>query len=600
MGNCLASYRVAIGLFNNIKSKSQGAIDFRADTYQDIIMINLRCSALFASLLVFQSLTPKVNIIFLLFVLHFILLIGNVESNPGPETYSTGSQSSQNLSDKSVSICNINIRSIRNKIDFLEHFAEDVDILVVTETHLDNVIQNSEIYLDTFSENVQRKDRNNSGGGLLIYAKENIKIDRKSELENDVDETIWVEVHAKGHSFLLCSTYRPEWSGAEYWIRLNHAIGLAYQISDKIVLVGDLNSNLLASQNNKLKEIINLFNLINVIDKPTRTTDFSRTLLDPIILSDNINYLYSDVLDIPRSVSDHDAAFCIIECPKSLCSVFKREIWQYDKTDLDKFRQKMDQTDWEGKLGSLNDVDDMCQEFTKLFLEIARDCIPTKTVIVRNNDKPWFSHELRKEIRIRDRLRKKVLKFNRATDIGKYKKQRNKVNNMKKIAKEKFENNLDNVLLENAGSSKSYWKIMKLLIKSNKGSNSLPPLLNILDEDTRDEFIYEDNEKCELLNKYFCTITKLQEENVPLPNLEDRTDNVINHIDITNQEIIDIINSLNPKKASGPDKISHQMLKICPEKTSIPLKIIFNKSLIQRKYPSNWKIANVIAIFKKK
>jgi hypothetical protein len=52
-----------------------------------------------------------------------------------------------------------------------------------------------------------------SGGGLLIYSKEDIGICRKHELENDIDETIWVEVHAKGHSFLLCNTYRPEWTG---------------------------------------------------------------------------------------------------------------------------------------------------------------------------------------------------------------------------------------------------------------------------------------------------------------------------------------------------------------------------------------------------
>jgi hypothetical protein len=41
------------------------------------------------------------------------------------------------------------------------------------------------------------------------------------------------------------------------------------------------------------------------------------------------------------------------------------------------------------------------------------------------------------------------------------------------------------------------------------------------------------------------------------------------------------------------------MLKISPEKIAKPLLIIFNKSLQQGKYPSNWKSARVIAIFKK-
>jgi predicted anti-sigma-YlaC factor YlaD len=54
------------------------------------------------------------------------------------------------------------------------------------------------------------------------------------------------------------------------------------------------------------------------------------------------------------------------------------------------------------------------------------------------------------------------------------------------------------------------------------------------------------------------------------------------------------------KKASGFDKISHKMLKIAPEKIAEPLQIIFNKSLRRGKYPSSWKIAHVIAIFKKR
>jgi hypothetical protein len=67
---------------------------------------------------------------------------------------------------------------------------------------------------------------------------------------------------------------------------------------------------------------------------------------------------------------------------------------------------------------------------------IARQSIPTKTITVRNYDKPWFNSEIRKEIRLRDRLRKNVFKFGRESDTLKYKKQRNKVNNMKKKAKE--------------------------------------------------------------------------------------------------------------------------------------------------------------------
>jgi hypothetical protein len=46
-----------------------------------------------------------------------------------------------------------------------------------------------------------------------------------------------------------------------------------------------------------------------------------------------------------------------------------------------------------------------------------------------------------------------MLKYHRNSDICKYKKQRNRVNNLKKIAKENFEINLDNIILENASNN---------------------------------------------------------------------------------------------------------------------------------------------------
>ena len=124
------------------------------------------------------------------------------------------------------------------------------------------------------------------------------------------------------------------------------------------------------------------------------------------------------------------------------------------------------------------------------FLKIAQECIPTKIITIRNNDRPWFNNEIRKEIRIRDRFRKTVLKFHMEKDIKLYKKQRNKVNNMKKIAKENFENNLDHILLENSSNPKTYWKIMKMLIKSNKGNNCIPPLRNSINDENFDDIVY--------------------------------------------------------------------------------------------------------------
>ena len=114
-----------------------------------------------------------------------------------------------------------------------------------------------------------------------------------------------------------------------------------------------------------------------------------------------------------------------------------------------------------------------------------------------------------------------------------------------------------------------------------------------------EEFAYDDEEKCDLLNKYFSFISKLDEANAPLPDIELKTYNNITDLNVSVEEISDIIQILHPNKASGPDVISHKMLKLCPNKIAFPLQIIFNKFLQQSKYPTNWKLAHVIAVFKK-
>ena len=108
---------------------------------------------------------------------------------------------------------------------------------------------------------------------------------------------------------------------------------MQYGWYDNIVILGDFNSNLSIANNNTLVETMMMFNLVNIISKTTRITDHSNTLLDPIIISDTINYIYSDVLKEPSEISDHDASVAFLQCSKSAAGSFKREIWLYDNVD---------------------------------------------------------------------------------------------------------------------------------------------------------------------------------------------------------------------------------------------------------------------------
>ena len=68
----------------------------------------------------------------------------------------------------------INSNSISNKLDDIRiTIADFVDILVITESKLDQSFPDSQFFINRFSK-LFRKDRNRHGGRLLMYIKEDI------------------------------------------------------------------------------------------------------------------------------------------------------------------------------------------------------------------------------------------------------------------------------------------------------------------------------------------------------------------------------------------------------------------------------------------
>ena len=182
----------------------------------EILLTNFRCTLLVASLTVLQSVNPNIDIVFLLFVLHFTLIIGNVEVNPSPLTNDISNTSLVNTV-KSLAICSINIRSIGNKLEFFQNFIDEFDIITVTETHLNSNVSDDDIMFESFSHNIMRRDRGGTaGGGLLIYVRDGICISRIRNLETPLDAIIWVLIQGNGQSFLLCNTYRSHYSDNQY------------------------------------------------------------------------------------------------------------------------------------------------------------------------------------------------------------------------------------------------------------------------------------------------------------------------------------------------------------------------------------------------
>ena len=92
-----------------------------------------------------------------------------------------------------------------------------IDILVVTETKLDETFLESLFLMDGFSK-PYRLDRNKNGGGIMIFIRDTIssKTLEKHIFPNNV-ESIFVELDFRKCKWLLCETYHPPSQSDEFF-----------------------------------------------------------------------------------------------------------------------------------------------------------------------------------------------------------------------------------------------------------------------------------------------------------------------------------------------------------------------------------------------
>ena len=109
-----------------------------------------------------------------------------------------------------VVIGNLNINSLPNKFNQLKELVlKHVDILVLTETKLDDSFPNSQFSVDRFSVPF-RIDRNSSGDQVMFCVRDNIpsKLQTKHFFPNDI-EGLFVELNFRKCKGLLLGTYHP-------------------------------------------------------------------------------------------------------------------------------------------------------------------------------------------------------------------------------------------------------------------------------------------------------------------------------------------------------------------------------------------------------
>ena len=120
-------------------------------------------------------------------------------------------------------------------------------------------------------------------------------------------------------------------SPVSFWDDLDISIDRALDVNKNIVLLGDLNENLFNDSLMNLRNVIVINNLENGITEPTRVTQHSSTLIDPILVSKDLHTYNAGCIHVDSNISDHRATFTYIKFEFFCQPRTTNKIWLYNK-----------------------------------------------------------------------------------------------------------------------------------------------------------------------------------------------------------------------------------------------------------------------------
>ena len=215
-----------------------------------------------------------------------------------------------NFRSKGLHLCNLNVQHILPKLDefrILLANRNGPDIFGACETFLEPENLDNQIAIDGYD--FLRKDRaatqNKNGGGLILYFRKSLTCSRRAEFEISKLETLWAEIKLpNAKPFLLCTVYRPPNARSEWVDLFEEELSIAQTTGLEYIVMGDFNIDLLSDMiRAKWSNMVQLFDLTQLISKPTRITQTTATLIDHVYTTAPCTISESFVSDL--SVSDH-------------------------------------------------------------------------------------------------------------------------------------------------------------------------------------------------------------------------------------------------------------------------------------------------------
>ena len=504
-----------------------------------------------------------------------------------PQTNAASNQIKSNQHQHpSLKILSTNARSITAKIDELKATAIDLDpdIMAITESWTNSSISDPFLSIPGYRL-IARKDRADTtcgrGGGILMYAKSKVTC-HEIATPDDVVQVAAIQAKLSDQNLNVYVIYRSPNSTPENNERINQ---LVRNIPENSIILGDFNYPHidweLLTANSHAADFLDAINDNFITQHVNFPTHNGGNTLD-LVLSNIPNKIISTTDAGILGNSDHNIILTEVDATAST-HVPKHAVWNFRLAKFDHIRTALKLIEWSKIL--THDMETDWNIFKTTLNDLCKKYIPKKTV---NEIKrpPWLKRDLLRLIR-QKRAAWKAFKASKSqVDENNFRELQKKVKKLTKSAKHKHEVQISREAKTNPKLFYSY------LSKKKKNRVQVGPLRN------EDGDLCHDN-KCmaEVLNKQYSKVFTTEDPNLPADPLSFSCPEMAD-IRFTPYMIAEVLRHVKNSSSPGTDGISQRVLKEAAEEVSVPLSLLFNKSMQTNTVPTDWKTANVVPIFK--
>ena len=385
----------------------------------------------------------------------------------------------------------------------------------------------------------------------------------------------------------------------EFLDYMNEILSLLRPERKLIYILGDFNINLLNNETHQLTaeflEVMYSYTLYPLINKPTRVTTNTATLIDNIFHN---NLFSNETLNgiCFTDISDHFPIFTINfnvnETSESSRCKFTRNI---NNKTIQYFCESISKVDWQPVI-SCFDCQTAYTKFHNLFVKCFDACFPLNfTKSKYSNRKTWLSFGLKSSIKQKNKLYLKSRKYPTSENIKTYKIYRSRLNNLLRKAER---DHFDGLLSLYKHNIKKTWHVINNIIGKHKKDRLVCNKFLI-----NNKIVQDDKEIAENFNNYFINIGPSLTKHINTGS-RNPTSFIINSIKesifLNNVEQNEVKNVIVTLKNSSPgwDNISALVIKATFTFFISPLIHVINLSFNQGIFPNELKIAKVIPLYK--